>query len=243
MKKIIAIVILVATLCCALVGCSKVDPNLKSEGVMTYAEYNAAALKSTVTIEGFIQAKQAYAEAYKNTCLYLQDGEGAYFVYRIGCTQEQYDTFKVGSKIKIVGTKDAWGGEVEIVDITAFEIVGTDTWIAKATDVTSIIHDNAELKKHENKFAVVKDMTVVSVVFQNDVAGDNNDIYLTLSKKDADGVDKTYEFCVEEALVDFQTAEYKAVSELKAGDVVDVEGFLYWYEDAINTHVTKVTVK
>ena len=35
------------------------------------------------------------------------------------------------------------------------------------------------------------------------------------------------------------TETYKAVEALEVGDVVDVEGFLYWYE-GVNTHITAV---
>ena len=34
---------------------------------------------------------------------------------------------------------------------------------------------------------------------------------------------------------------YKAIEGLKVGDVIDIEGFLYWY-DAAQPHVTSVTV-
>ena len=34
-------------------------------------------------------------------------------------------------------------------------------------------------------------------------------------------------------------AIYKAVKELAIGDVVDLEGFLYWYE-GVNPHITSV---
>ena len=49
------------------------------------------------------------------------------------------------------------------------------------------------------------------------------DIYVTLTK---DG--KDYNFCVESYLTDKDTDVYKAVEALKAGDVVNVEGFVYW---------------
>jgi hypothetical protein len=45
---------------------------------------------------------------------------------------------------------------------------------------------------------------------------------------------------VERYLTDPSTEVYKAFAELKAGDVVDVEGFLYYYADAINPHITSV---
>ena len=84
-------------------------------------------------------------------------------------------------------------------------------------------------------FVVFKGMTVKSVSYKGGEAGD--DIYLTLTKDGAD-----YDFCVERYLTDPSTEVYKAVGELKEGDVIDVEGFLYWYNGP-NPHVTKVTVK
>ena len=38
------------------------------------------------------------------------------------------------------------------------------------------------------------------------------------------------------------TDVYTTVTNLKVGDVIDVEGFLYWYNGA-QPHVTSVTVK
>ncbi|MBQ4051097.1 MAG: hypothetical protein IJD13_05655, partial [Oscillospiraceae bacterium] len=69
----------------------------------------------------------------------------------------------------------------------------------------------------------------------NGTPGD--DIYVTVAK---DGV--SYSFCVEIYLTGEDTDVYKAVGELKAGDVIDVTGFLYWYE-GVNTHITGVTLK
>ncbi|MGM9663202.1 MAG: hypothetical protein ACI3XF_00030, partial [Eubacteriales bacterium] len=93
MKKFLAIVLALAFVF-AFVACGeKKDPEFKdtkSEGVMTYDEYAAAELQSKVTIEGYLQAKQVYSEQYGNTTLYLQDTKGAYFVYRLACTAEDY---------------------------------------------------------------------------------------------------------------------------------------------------------
>ena len=77
--------------------------------------------------------------------------------------------------------------------------------------------------------------TVVSIEYKNGEPGD--DIYVTVSKDGAE-----YSFCVERYLTDPDTAVYKAVGELKAGDTVDIDGFLYWYE-GVNTHITAVTKK
>ena len=230
MKKIIALLLIVATACCVLVGCGKVDPNKKSEGVMTYEEYDKAALDAEVTIEGFVQATQSWWD--NKITVYLQDGDGAYFIYELACSEADAAKLTQGTKIRVKGYKGAWAGEIEVMDGT-FEFVDTeDTWVAGATDVTALLGTD-DLIKHQNKFVVFTDMTVKSIEYKNGEPGD--DIYVTFTKGDAD-----YSFCVERYLTGPDTDVYKAVGELKAGDVVDVEGFLYWYE-GVNTHITNVS--
>ena len=233
MKRILALVLVIATFALAMVGCSKVDTNKKSEGVMTFEQYDAAALDDAVVIEGFIQAKQSWWD--NKATIYLQDGTGGYFVYEMTCTEEEYNTkLVIGAKIKVTGYKTEYKGEIEVDAGATFEVVGTDTWVAEATDVTALLGKD-ELVKKQNMFVVFKGMTVKSVSYKGGEAGD--DIYLTLTKDGAD-----YDFCVERYLTDPDTEVYKAVGALKAGDVIDVEGFLYWYNGP-NPHVTKVTVK
>ena len=77
-------------------------------------------------------------------------------------------------------------------------------------------------------------MTVEKVAYKNDQPGD--DIYVTFGYNGA-----SYDFCVESYLTGPDTEVYSTVGALKEGDVVDVEGFLYWYE-GVNTHITAVTV-
>ena len=52
--------------------------------------------------------------------------------------------------------------------------------------------------------------------------------------------DATYTFTVESYLCDNTTEVYNAVKALNIGDVIDMEGFLYWYE-GVNPHITSVT--
>ena len=61
-----------------------------------------------------------------------------------------------------------------------------------------------------------------------------DDLYFKVSK---DG--KPYTFTVESYLRGADTEVYKAVEALKAGDVIDLEGFLYWYNGP-NPHITVV---
>ena len=237
MKKLIAVLML-AVLALSMVACKKdeepkFDPNAKSEGSMTHAEYFAAEAQTKVTIEGFVQGKQGW---WNNKAIfYLQDKDGGYVVYELPCTEAEYDKLKIGTKVKIVGYKTIYNGLHEIYDEKAtFEILEGE-WIASPTDLTDKLTDNAALSKQQGALATFKGMTVKAVSYKNEEPGD--DIYVTLTKDNVD-----YDFCVEVYLTGTDTDVYQAVGELKAGDVIDVECFVYWWND-LNPHITKVTVK
>ena len=105
MKRILSL-ILVAVLALACFSCSNADdPAKKSEGVMTYAEYEAAALESEVTIEAYFQAKQGYWEKDGQglATIYAQDLDGAYFIYDLKVTKADYDKMVNGTKIRVKG--------------------------------------------------------------------------------------------------------------------------------------------
>ena len=232
MKKItsLILVIVLALSAFALTSCQK-DINKKSEGVMTWAEYNAAELDAEVVIEAYVQGHQSWWD--NKITVYLQDGVGGYFAYEMTCTEEDAAKLVPGTKIRIKGYKTEWAGEIEVASGCTFEFVNDGiTYIAKATDVTSIMANEAELVKYQNMLVKFDDLTVVSVNYKNGEPGD--DIYVTFEKNGS-----TYDFCVERYLTGPDSDVYKTVGNLKAGDVVDVEGFLYWY-NGVNTHITAV---
>ena len=206
------------------------DPAVKSEGVMTYAEYMAAEMDSEVTVEAFVQGHQSWWD--NKITVYAQDLEGGYFFYEMACSEEDAAKLVPGTRIKVTGTKGAWAGEIEIMNAT-FEILD-GTWVVEPTDVTALLGTD-ELINHQNKLVSFKGMTVVKVEYKNGEPGD--DIYVTLSKDGAE-----YSFCVEIYLTGENTDVYKAVGALKENATVDVEGFLYWYE-GVNTHITGIKVK
>ncbi len=199
--------------------------------VMTHEEFVAAPVDSEVTVETYVQAKQGWWE--DKATLYTQAEDGAYFVYEMPCSQEDYDKLVPGTKIRVSGFKAEWEGEVEIIDAT-FEIL-EGTFTAEALDVTEMLSSEEELLAHQNERISAKELTVKKVEFKEGEPGD--DIYVTLAQGENE-----YNFCVEAYLTGADTEVYKTVSELKEGDVVDVEGFLYWYAGA-NPHLTAVTVK
>ncbi len=229
MKKLVSILLL-AVLALSLVSCS--DPYAKSEGVMTHDEYIAAADDTDVVLEVFVQATQSWWD--NKITVYAADPDGAYFIYNMTCSEEDAKKLTKGTMIKVTGSKITWEGEVEVAEGATFEFAGDLKYEAEAKDLTSLLGTD-DLINHQNELAIFKGMTVVSIEYKNGVPGD--DIYLKLSK---DG--KEYDFCVEKYLTFPDSEVYKAVGALKAGDVVDIEGFLYWY-GAPNTHITAVTKK
>lgn len=220
------------------------DASAKSEGVMTYKEYVDAPLDSEVTVEAYVQAKQSWWEdnGQGKATLYTQDPDGAYFVYNANMSEEDYNKLVHGQKVKITGYKSEWSGETEITDATVE--IEDGNWIAPLTDVTDILASD-ELIDHQNQHVTFKDMTVEEIgengetfLYNYDGSGDEgDDLYFKVSK---DGND--YTFTVESYLTGADTDVYKQVKKLKAGDTVDMEGYLYWYEGA-NPHITVVTVK
>jgi len=247
MKKIIALLLVVCMVVCFAACGKKAETPADSKAteatkateaakpdekkVMTYAEYAAAAIDAEVTVETYVQATQSWWE--DKITVYCQSKDGAYFAYELKCSEEDSKKMVPGTKIRITGTKGEWEGEVEIMDGT-FEFVEGDKFVAEAFDATALLGTN-DLIKHQNEKVAFKGMTVKNVAYQNDQPG--KDIYVTL-----DLAEKSYEFCVESYLTAPESDLYKAVGELKPGDVVDVEGFLYWYQGA-NPHITNITKK
>lgn len=244
MKKIIALA-LVCVMALALVACSGDEPAVTTTNapettvapettaapevkVMSYAEYAAADMDSAVVIEAYVQAHQSWWS--DKITVYAQDEDGAYFLYEMACSEEDAAKLVPGTKIRVSGYKSAWAGEVEIIDAT-FEII-EGNYVAEATDVTALLGTD-ELINHQNKFVVFKGMTIKAIEYKNGTPGD--DIYVTVSYNGND-----YSFCVEMYLTGPDTDVYKAVQALNVGDVVDIEGFLYWYE-GVNTHITAVS--
>jgi len=267
MKKLIAL-LLVLTMVFAMVGCSKTENNTETESesaaseteseiesesvesesktedekaaVMTYEEYMAADIDSLVCVETYVQAKQSWWE--DKATVYTQNEEGAYFLYEMACSEEDYAKLTQGTKIKVTGYKSEWSGEIEIVD-AAFEIEDGN-FIAEALDITDKLGSD-DLVNFQNQFVSFTGMTVEAAndagdayLYKWDGSGeDGDDLYFNVSVNG-----NTYSFTVESYLCDNTTDVYQAVKNLKVGDVIDMEGFLYWYE-VVNPHITAVTVK
>ena len=203
------------------------DTTTKSEGVMTWEEYVAAENGSQVVIEAYVQGHQSWWN--NQISVYAQDGIGGYFLYNFPCSEELAAQLVPGTKIRVYGYKKEWEGEIEIVtdeldpDYAKIEII-EGSYVAEPAYVTDLLGTN-ELVKYQNMLVKFEGLEFVSASYKN---GGGDDIYVTVKYN---GVE--YSFCVE---------VYQKVATLKAGDIIDVEGFAYWYK-SINTHITNITVK
>ena len=199
--------------------------------VMTHEEYMAADLDSAVCIETYVQGHQSWWD--NKITVYCQSEDGAYFLYELACTEEDAAKLVPGTKIRVNGYKGEWAGEVEVMDGTFEFVEDGETYVAEALDVTELLGTD-ELIDHQNEFVAFNGMTVEAIEYKNGEPGD--DIYVTLGYNGA-----SYSFCVEVYLTGTDSDVYTTVGELEVGDVVNVEGYLYWYE-GVNPHITAISV-
>lgn len=215
----------------------------EAEGtVMTHAEYVAADLESAVCVETYVQDTQSWWN--NQITVYAQSEDGAYFIYNMECSEENAAKLVPGAKIRVTGYKSEWSGEVEIVDGT-FELL-EGSYTAEATDVTELLGTDA-LVEHQNEKVTFTGMTVEAANEAGDAflynwdgsgeAGTDSDLYFNASVGG-----NTYTFVIEYYLCNETTDVYQAVTNLKVGDTIDMEGFLYWYNGS-QPHITSVVVK
>ena len=244
MKKILALVLALALVVCAI-------PALAEEvAVMTKEEFSKAAVDDPVCVEAYVQGNQAWWEkdGIGQMTLYLQNEEDGYFAYNVQMTKEESEKLVPGTKIRISGFKAEWSGEIEIVD-AKYEILEADPFIAEAEDVTALLGKD-ELADHMNEKVAFKGLKVAAskvdgkddefpFLYAWDGSGSrdaNSDLYFNVELNG-----EVFAFTVESYLCGKDSDVYKAVEGLKIGDVIDCEGFLYWYNGP-NPHITGVTV-
>ena len=236
MKKILSLVLALAiAMSVTLVLAEEEDAEV---ALMTYEEYAKAEIEDPIYVETYVQATQSWWD--NKITVYGQNEDGAVFIYNLSCSEEDAAKLVPGTKIAVKGFKAEWAGEVEIAEGATFEFVEADPFVAEAKDVTDLL-GKEELIAHQNEKVAFKGMTVeayddtgAAFAYKN-AENKTDDLYFKVSK---DG--QTYDFCVEFYLCNNETEVYKAVEALQVGDVIDIEGFLYWYNGA-NPHVTSVT--
>ncbi len=268
MKKILVLMLAVALLLSA-VACTPKEPEEEdpkcsshvdangdwvcdNEGcgasmVMTYEEYVAAPKNAAVCVETYIQNKQGWWEedGQGKATFYTQSEDGAYFIYNMPCTIEEYNKLTKGTKIRVTGYKGIWSDEHEIIDATYTILEGS--YLATPMDATALLGTD-ELFNHQNKYVSFKGLTVVPstkkgsdeefvFLYKYDGSGsEGSDLYFNASLNG-----KTYTFVIESYLTGKESKVYQAVKNLKIGDTIDMEGYLYWYEGP-QPHIINITV-
>ncbi len=213
----------------------------EAPALTSYAEYIEAEDDTEVTVETYVQAKQSWWD--NKATLYTQNEDGAIFIYNAACSEEDYEKLVPGQKIRVTGYKATWEGEIEIADVQEIEILEGE-FIAEAVDVTALLGKD-ELIDHQNALVAFKGMTVEE---KKDENGEGHAFFYKYNNSGEQGDDlyfdasidgQTYTFTVESYLCDKDSEVYKAVEALNVGDVIDMEGFLYWYQGP-NPHITVV---
>lgn len=209
------------------------------DGVMTYAQYMRAPLGSQVVVETYVQGKHVLEDG--RASIYTQDEDGGYFLYEAEMTPEVYDELVPGRKIRVSGEKSEYSMELEILHAQITPEEGE--YFAPVEDVTDLIGTD-ELIYQQNCLVSFKGLTVEpakegseeAYLYRWDGTGsEGDDLYFNASK---DGV--IIQFTIETDFTNSASDVYKAAKELKVGDVIDLEGVLYWYLEP-SPHITKIT--
>ena len=243
MKKILCLVLFLA------LALSTTLAFAEEPAVMSYEEYAAAVIEDEVCVETYVQATQSWWDG--KITVYAQSEDGAIFIYNMACEKEDAEKLVAGTKIRVKGFKGEWAGEVEILE-AVFEFVDGDPFVAEPEDLTAVFGTD-DLANHMNELFAVKGAKIVASKVEgkdedfaflynwdgsgtrDDNGGVGADLYFNV---ELDG--QVYTFTVESYLCGNSTDVYKAVEALQIGDVIDCEGFLYWYNGA-NPHITAVT--
>ena len=247
MKKILTLVLALALAAFAL------PVSAEEPAPMTKEEFDQAEIDTEVCVEAYVQASQAWWEGTMS--LYLQNEEGAYFAYNVPMEKDIADQLVPGTKVRIDGYKLMWpevDGEVEICESQHLEILEGEPWIAEAKDVTAQFGTDALAESMNAKIAVKHAEVIPSYqktpTGQEDTSTAYPFLYSREGGREANSDltfnvkvnGKEFTFFVESYLTDSESDVYKAVEGLQIGDIIDCEGFLYWYYGP-NPHITTVT--
>ena len=204
--------------------------------IMTYEEFMAAEVGSTVTVESNVQAVQIHADG--TVSLYLQDADGgAYYVSSMTYTPDQANKFTKGARIIVTGELVTVNDHIEIGGSVRFQMVdGGTKYVAPATEIEYEYYYYHEFATYMNRRVTLDGIVISRIEFADGAASageSDDDIYVFVRLKD--GTELC--FCVERDLTGPETEVYQVCGHLLAGQTVNLEGFLYWNDDAY-LHIT-----
>ena len=205
------------------------EGSVSSAPVSSYSEFLSADDSLPVTIESYLQVKQAWSEGRTN--IHLQDEFGAYYVSNLSCNQDEYQSLKRGQKLRIQGYKTEFSGQIQITDAVFSVLDGI--YVAEPEDISDLLNTD-ELYLRQNRIVRFHAMKVepmfdgVSAFYYGwDNSGStvkDSDLYFTASNgKEA------LTFLLKTQVCGNDSDVYRTVERLRVSDVVDLEGILCWY--------------
>lgn len=229
---------------------SKVLKELENRAVivesgMTYQDFMLAEIGAEVKTDLYVQDTQSWKDGHIS--VYAADPDGGYFVYNMECSEEDAARLTPGTKIHVEGHKAEWTGEIGISDAVFSFAEDGDTFISEPVNVTNLL-GKGELVNFINQRVTFEGLTVAAstdadgneaaFLYQSDGSGtEGDDLYFKVSLND-----ETYSFMIESDLCQSDSEVYQTVQNLQIGDVINAEGFLFWYEGP-NPHIYSITVQ
>ena len=131
----------------------------------SWAEYKAAADDSTLVVKGVVTGIMSKTRGNSSNCLYLQDGDGGYYVYAMAADPIE-SGIEVGMTVRVTGAKDTYSGTLEIANATVEILDSGKTeyapadWTLKYEAATSL-KDEA-LTKEQALLVTIKGVEVTS---------------------------------------------------------------------------------
>ena len=131
----------------------------------SWAEYKAAADDSTLGVKGIVTGIMSKTKGNSSNCLYLQDGDGGYYVYAMAADPIE-SGIEVGMTVRVTGAKDTYSGTLEIANATVEILDSGKTeyapadWTLKYEAATSL-KDEA-LTKEQALLVTIKGVEVTS---------------------------------------------------------------------------------
>ena len=162
---------------------------------------------------------------------------------------KEYADLQPGAFIQVSGFKGIWSGEIEVTDAEGFIMpygYAVDSYLAKPVNVLHIPNVEAA-EAYMNKLIGANGAKIVAsedadgnevpFLYEHNGSGqEGDDIYFKVELYGA-----TYTLTVETDEFPAGSEVYETAKTLQIGDVIDLEGFLYWYEGP-QPHVSKITV-
>ena len=235
MKKLLAVLfalMMVLSLSACTQPASEPEVEPAPTAANNYQDYVDAAVDTELELIMSVQGHHSWWD--DKITVYAQDDDGAYFLYEAHADEELAKVLEPGALIRVTGYKAEWSGELELADAN-IELLSVEGKVYEPKDVTDVASDADKLKEFMNQKVAMKGLEVVKVDHKDSES--DPDIYITISVNGA-----SFDLCVENYLTGPDTEVWQTANGLEAGDVIDVEGFLYWYEGP-NPHVTAITVQ